>query len=757
MSIRKNIAKWIQSNWHICLLFLFTCSNAFVLSAIFHDGFISGWDYASHYVYTVRLSEMFAMGNFRFWLPDFSMGQALYCYYQPLPHILTAILYKLFFFLQPLIVLKAITFILLLILPINIYIGLRWMGLTKLPCVISACLVVLIGSNIGFGLEITSVFKWGFYTQLWGFVLMPIAIGYCYKSFFGKRDVFIPVLLLGVLFLTHVVSAIIVSLAVGLLWFIPKWNLKEYKNNALYLGFIFLGAFIFFSVVLIPTLLGGDYISGYFKLDEEQHLGLGFQKLLMSIFTGELFDKDSIRIFSSLFVGGLGIVFINFIQRKNNPYIESRLSKYILLNIIFSLCFLAGSKTFTFLQHTPLHNNLPFLRLLPWLQFFALPLISICLLILLDLCKSPFQKSKNGIQLQHQYLSIIPIGLILALGGNMYSDKLIDQKKTNKVHQNRAYFQALDFINKLPEGRLNLVRMPENAQLFLPPVFTSKPIGRFSAAGNRNNLGQYYLHHLNDFDFKQYEVFGYNYILTPSKYRQMFCTFNLEPIFENRAYLVYQPIEEHHYFDIVQSDVVSLSQNKEARQLIKNWSSHSDMLKSKNYIAIGEDKYFFEKNGFTKFIYPIIDHITKEASAVNVISSKTNEEIETNLEKDDFTLLAYLNGNKKVLGKEQLGKVLDEEIYDGYYKATVKVSEHDNINKWIVLKVNAHPDWRAKVNGKSVDWIQMSPCFMAVQVPPGKHVIEFEFEVCLLRKSLILLSLFTTLGLALFDFIKKSK
>jgi len=98
--------------------------------------------------------------------------------------------------------------------------------------------------------------------------------------------------------------------------------------------------------------------------------------------------------------------------------------------------------------------------------------------------------------------------------------------------------------------------------------------------------------------------------------------------------------------------------------------------------------------------------------------------------------------------------VLNETFEEGYYKATLNVpTQLNNELTWAMLKINAHPDWKAKVNGKPVEWVQMSPCFMAVPVTEGMHTVEFEFTISPLRKALLLLCMVTIIGLGLFEYV----
>ena len=96
-TVLEKYAEVGRTHWPLVFLIVISCINAYLLAAIFQPGYVRGWDHAAHYVYTLRWSEMFTDGNFRFRLPYYSMGQPLYYYYQPLPHVMTALLHNLLY------------------------------------------------------------------------------------------------------------------------------------------------------------------------------------------------------------------------------------------------------------------------------------------------------------------------------------------------------------------------------------------------------------------------------------------------------------------------------------------------------------------------------------------------------------------------------------------------------------------------------------------------------------------------------------
>ncbi len=735
-----------------------------LLSPLFGEGFISGHDNTSHYIYSLRLAEMIGEGNFRLWLPDFSMGMPLFYYYQPIPHCLTALSFLLFPGIDSLLLMKGIVVFLLTLLPLSIYQGFRWMDIPKTICLVSALLTFGIQSWIGLGFELRSILGWGLYAQLWGMVLAPLTIGYVYKSYFGKRSLFLPVTLLGILLLTHVLSGIIACLSIGLLIFVSRWNWQQKLKDALYLTKVYLGAFAIASVLLVPTLLGGNYISGYFKLDEEHHLGLGLFKTVQYFLNGNMFDYNRLPIFTLLLIGGL-LTYAYQLQkqRKYAKELQSPSSLFILLNFGMAFFLIAGAQTFSFLQYTPLYNNLPFLRLLSHLHLFALPIIGFSIVFAFHYLYTTYQATKLNksiVRNTSMGLAFLPfLALVFYLGNTQFSN-LSKYAKTYQVHKDNEFIEALDFLKTQDYGRVNVTSITGSAHYYLPSINANKPIGRFYAAGNRSNLGQFYLHKFNNQNANHYELFAYNYLLTD--YDKEYPSFG-EAIFKNKQYRIFKTTQQHNFFEVVRSNTLVQSHNQAARHLLTYWMKQANFLDQKNHLAIVADQNpsYFDAKGFSNFIQLQRKDERLSASKFTLHNQGASEHIETIIDLEDKGLAQYLNQQMDTLPQNSLGQIVNEYTEEGYYKAELEVfpSNTQDVNalQWVLLKVNAHPDWQAKVNGQIVEWTQMSPCFMAVPLKAGKHIVEFEFGVSRLRIALLGLGFLTIIGLGLWEVIQTKR
>ncbi len=750
MERKDQIRRYLKNNWVPSCLVLFTLSNLYLLSPILGEGFLYGDDNTSNFAYTVRISEMISAGNFRFWFGDYSMGQALFFYYQPLPHLCTALIYLAFPFADPVFLYKLIVLLLIVLLPFTMYQGMRWMGFTKVMCLLAALICYSVSSWRGFGFELNTLFRWGQYSHLWGLVLTPIAVGYAYKSFFGERKLFLPVTLLGVLFLTHTVMGIVACLAIASLFLISEWKLTQKRNDAIYLAKIFIGVFCIAAVILVPNLLYEDYVDGFSTVDQEKHFGIGLSAAFTKFFKGEIFDQNNFPVLTVCIVLALWIGGFCYLKNKSAIAVvtERRLLLFLGLNFILSIVLISGAQTFPFLKYTPVYNSVLVLRLLPLWHFIAILTVSFGLGKFIAYAGQSSRTAIPEIQFLKYTAQVVILVLVVYLG---YRQQDLFTKKAKVYNligaasnRNPGYKEALSFLKTQAHGRLHMAGVKSHFESHLPALLADKPASKFFAASSHTNLGLFYLKHMKDTLSCHYNLFGLPYLLDKTKQdRKGIGT----SIFKNRQYEIYQTTAQNSYFDITHANTVCFSHNQAARTLVLNWMHTPELLDHKEHIVIAEDRprSYFEAKGFTKFIELEQEDKRVAAKAFTLENTKTQEKIESHVGE---AVGKYLSQELDTTASSSYGQVLAAQMEDGYYQATLKVSPNEKDSLlWATLKVNAHPDWIAKVDGEVVDWVQMSPCFMAVPISAGTHVVEFEFGISPLRKALLGLSLLTIIGL----------
>jgi Bacterial membrane protein YfhO len=81
------------------------------------------------------------------------------------------------------------------------------------------------------------------------------------------------------------------------------------------------------------------------------------------------------------------------------------------------------------------------------------------------------------------------------------------------------------------------------------------------------------------------------------------------------------------------------------------------------------------------------------------------------------------------------GSVTRESVGQGYYSAIVDSAAVTQL----LLKTTFHPGWKAFVDGKQVSTSMLMPSFLGIEVPSGRHEVEFVYTPTHQRRWLLLL------------------
>lgn len=746
----------------ICKLTLvfFLLMNVYQLLPILNEGFLFGDDNTSNFVYTVRISEMLRAGNFRFWFPDYSMGQPLFFYYQPIPHLLTACVYLVFPFLEPILLYKALIILGITLIPLSMYIGMRWMNFTELMCLIGALVVCSVSSWRGFGFEVNTLFRWGQYSHLWGLVLSPLVIGYNYKNFFGERKLFLAVVSLGLLFLTHAVMGIVACAAVGSLFLISSWDWNTKTKDLFFFIKLFTGVGAIASIIILPNMLFDNFVDGFSTVDKEKHFGIGLEKTIQYFWNGNFFDKNHWKLITPGV--SIGIVAVCFLLTRYNSLIKTERQQvlFLIVNLLIGIVLISGTQSFPFLKYTPVINSVLFLRLLPYIHFIGILLLAFGFGRIIMYAIDNYTGVSDELQFTKFFaFSICLLSIVLAT----HRSNLNFNSKANVYNHLGAnptksigFAEVIDTLNQYPHGRIHMEKIATHFELHLPPLYADKPITKFVAASSHTNLGLYYLKNIDWESQHQMNLFNIQYLL--SKKDHPIPDF-VDPILKNDRYNLSKTTSSSGYFDIVHANTVVQSHNQAARKLLLNWMERPELLEQKEHIALSGDlsRNYFEEKGFKTFISLKGGNKRVPATLCTIKNKEAQELLSTEI-NEPFGYYLSKRMSKDTATTTISSEILEEYHEDGYYRANIAVHNvSDDALTWAMVKVNAHPDWTAKVDGKEVEWVQMSPCFMAVPISRGIHTIEFKFGISPIRKSLLLLAFLTILGLGIRALLQNRK
>src|SRR2546423_1084521 len=143
-------------------------------------------DDAFHYLYVQRADAALTSGENPVdnWSPTLELGFPQFFYYQHVPYIAVALLYRMLLKQISLLTLFNLTrFLLLALLPVTVWWSMRTMGFSPVASAVGAAFSPLISSNYLYGFEYNS-YVWrgyGMYAQLWAMHFFFIATACLYR------------------------------------------------------------------------------------------------------------------------------------------------------------------------------------------------------------------------------------------------------------------------------------------------------------------------------------------------------------------------------------------------------------------------------------------------------------------------------------------------------------------------------------------------------------------------------------------------
>jgi Gpi18-like mannosyltransferase len=240
------------------------------------------------------------------WFPYLSLGSAHFHHYQSLPHTLTALVSDVFR-VDPTTVYLWLQYLLLALWPVSVYFGTRLLGWSKWVAASAAVLSPVVLSASGYGIEQSS-YTWrglGVYSQLWGMVLLPIALGFAWQAITKGRWFARAIVAMGLLIAMHFLTAYLGLIVVGV------WGLLAVRGivprlvrTAIVLG----GALVAAAWVLVPLLADRSWSSqSAFYEDTIFRDSFGARKVLAWMISGELLDQGRFPALTLLAAVGLGV------------------------------------------------------------------------------------------------------------------------------------------------------------------------------------------------------------------------------------------------------------------------------------------------------------------------------------------------------------------------------------------------------------------------------------------------------------------
>jgi hypothetical protein len=671
-----------------------------------------GDDSSSHIAEILYIAELLRAGETDFWFDQTNLGYPLFLAYQPAPSLAMGALVALTrSFVSPLFVFKLSIVLVWSLMPITWYVGGRWLGLRRLEALLFALFLLAVNDFRAFGLGLSSALANGLYTQSWGALLLPLALGSLYRHLLSRTmGPGPPALLLSLTLLCHAFVGLFCGIGAVLMVVARREGLW---GRAWKLLVVIALAVLASAFWLVPFLVNLEYQGGLpWKYESEN--GYPLAELLRWTVTGRFFDGGRLPWLTVLVVAGLGAAW----RRRSEP-----LERWTLMLFAASFVLFMGRTNWGApYDWIPIHRELEVIRYLSGLHFCGVLLAAIAASWGLERLPRFVERLSGPAWLTPERTRVAILGLLATgylLGLHLYARRSLQTFDVSEPDFRGAMAQlSADTGSRfLSHKRLGTA---SHFYLNLLPALAGRPQLESYSRGYHDTLSLYYLEYF-DFSATAFRLYNVGAALVrgdraealPDHFRETWSAAGLS---------VYESDEPGGYFSFVRTPVTLVADLKRAR--------------------------------------PVLRRISLPLFEVGVLPRLTRHEPDgARLRLQDANRLQYFapgaTASRDVSVMELLGeliashantpirsRVVEERVAHNEYLARVEaVGDPERL----LLKSSYHPYWTAAVDGQTVEVAHVAPNLMAVSVPAGRHEIRFRFRNPVYQKILFVVSLGGTL------------
>lgn len=645
------------------------------------------------------------------WLGSIGMGFPLFHYYQHLPYFFPAILHLVSLGTVPLEASFNWTrYLLLSLFPLSVYWSMRRFGFDRLPAAMAGLLAPLVATNGLYGLDLTS-YVWGgygLYTQLWGMLLLPLALAQGYATLREGRGYAGATLLLAVTLLSHLVLGYMAFLSLALFALLPAVGRPSQgagspgpatttRHDIWRRGMRFVLPVALVALVtayfLVPALLDSAYVNRSVWEEPAKYNSYGYAWVLRTLVAGDLFDFGRWPSLTLLVAAGLA----GCVRRWR----EERYRLSVALFVLWLLLYFGRSTWGALLDLLPMSRDLHLHRLIAGVHLGGIYLMGLGLAL-----------AWQWVASRRDARSLVATALVTTL-------LLVPvyRERAAYLNQNARWMgetgQAFSADGEELEALVSWLQEAPPGRVYAGQPATWGKDYRVGALPmdallNREGLDTVgYLYHalsLNAdvqalFDEsrpEQYDLFNIRYVVAPAE--RTFPDF-VRPVRDFGRHRLYQ-VTTTGYFDLVASNLVLAGERGDLYAAASAWL-RSDLPQMKQHPTV------FLGRG-----------------------SPGNQQT--------FPLSRAGQGILQTPPREPLrGRILFEAVESNAYLAEVEVL-HESV---LLLKVTYHPNWHAIVDGVAAEAVMLIPSYVGVKVSPGIHHIRLEYRSRPLRGTLLLVGL----------------
>ncbi|MFT6395803.1 MAG: hypothetical protein ACJAYU_000545 [Bradymonadia bacterium] len=673
-------------------------------------------DDASSHITTIGTLASRIQTGAGWWSTDYNIGFPMALYYQPLPHVLSAIT-TLPFGGAPAAdeTYKFWLIFMLAVQPWAIYLGLHRMGLDRWTAALAGFLAVFLPNGITFGYHAWATLKVGLYTQAWGNVALPLALGELGRIARGKGRVSTTMAACAFTASTHMFYAI--ALVVPTLLFVLIG--RAGRKSILQLGAAGIGAFAMLSGWLLPLVQTQAYMGGWPFGRASRVDGYGATEVFSRIGSGTLMDGErettglhlllsgDLPILSALALFGIGVVLVRIARTRRAKATQTEATQgdtwtaamFIAILTLWALVGTIGRASFEWIDLYPLHRNVQLFRYGSLLQFCGVVLAAI------GLARVTTELEKTS-----RWLALLTAIALVALPVSRGMTQLNLGFRTidHTTHfRPGPYFAAVQAMAEVPDGgRIYVGKRTELRGHYHSGLLAwtaQRPMAQSYGVGLHDSLQFYTLEyfypdrfdaiHLADlFDFR-WVLYGNGVFPTeedlledPDAESAIAGLHPSEPVYSHNGYHLAQlPVSGH---------AVTLMREVERR----SGSPRTERARIRSWM-IG--------NG----------PVTRQTVVLEIDDSRDREALVGSPQRERPSV--YPTG---------MGPVAGEIVQSSHVGSTFRSEVVLDEPALVVAKIGFHPFWNVLLDGQSVEPLFAYPGFLAVEVQPGRHEVAGYFQ-----------------------------
>jgi hypothetical protein len=696
--IRDDSARPLTRNEKIALALLVAVPTLFTAIGLLSEVTIpvpSVNDDALHYLIIQRASDALTNGEFVFdtWLPQIETGVAQCFYYQHLPALLVVGLQRLSFgTLDLLTTFNLVRYVLLVSFPLTVFVSMRTMRFSLVACAVAAAASTLLSGDFRYGFEYDSYIwrGWGMYTQLCAMHLSFLTIAAGHRAIHDGKRLWLAALLFGMLVLTHLIYAYMTAMAIIL---IALWGLDRANLIARAVRVAVVGAFsaAISEYMWLPFVTETAFLNVSPYLQSYKYDSYGAGPILSWLFTGDLLDHGRLPVLTIL----LGVGAIAAILSRSRVALLS-LGLFGMWLVVYF-----GRPTLGVLTNLlPLHDGLLLHRFVGGVDLAAILLMGVGGAVIWQL----FKPHASTLRLCAAGVVLLLI-LAPAVSERMavYSDNTLFQQRSMDALQSDSDAHAiLATLLTLPPGRV-YAGLPStygnseamsfgdvhfyNLLLFYGIESLAPPIQSMS-------LNSDYIWDFDDQNQGDFDLWNVRYMIAPTG---MAVADFLTPIQRTSRYTLYQAPTTGY------AEYVAIT----SRQAVPTQAAlfSINLAWERTHTLPGERL-------FIRYDYPAtVPGFDTASTAACPGGGKTD--------------------------------------YEWFQADAIDLVVECPADSTLVIKTTYHPDWQVYVDGVLVPDFMVSPSYIGISLPAGKHTVDAVYRADPIKEPLVVIGAIAALFLLL--------